>query len=108
MNWIKLKDRTPDFRRDTVTGKREARFGPQGRDIPARNHGPHARPRPPRSARLLQLGPVPSQRDTLRGDGFPDDLPVRSLCRRMVCTVCGMIGADVRPDWSPHANKRHV
>jgi hypothetical protein len=26
----------------------------------------------------------------------------------MVCTVCGMIGADVRPDWSPHVNKRHV
>jgi hypothetical protein len=39
MNWIKLKDRTPDFRRDTVTGKRDARLGPQGRDIPARNHG---------------------------------------------------------------------
>jgi hypothetical protein len=39
---------------------------------------------------------------TLTGDRFPDDLPVRSLCRRMVCTVCGMIGADVRPDWSPH------
>jgi uncharacterized C2H2 Zn-finger protein len=26
----------------------------------------------------------------------------------MVCTKCGMIGADVRPDWSPHVNKRHV
>jgi hypothetical protein len=44
----------------------------------------------------------------LSGDGFPDDLPVRSLCDRMVCTVCGMIGADVRPNWSPHVNKRHV
>src|SRR6266851_2244725 len=22
-----------------------------------------------------------------------------SLCPRMVCTRCGMIGADVRPDW---------
>jgi hypothetical protein len=33
----------------------------------------------------------------MNGDAFPDDLPVRSLCRRMVCTVCGMIGADVRP-----------
>jgi hypothetical protein len=27
---------------------------------------------------------------------------------RMVCTRCGMIGADVRPDWGPHVNKRHV
>jgi hypothetical protein len=35
---------------------------------------------------------------TLNGDCFPDDMPVRSLCRRMVCTRCGMIGADVRPD----------
>jgi hypothetical protein len=26
----------------------------------------------------------------------------------MVCTRCGMICADVRPDWSPHLNKRHV
>jgi hypothetical protein len=23
-----------------------------------------------------------------------------------VCTRCGMIGADVRPDWGPHVNKR--
>ena len=45
---------------------------------------------------------------TMNGDSLPDDLPVRSLCGRMVCTVCGMIGADVRPDWSPHVNKLHV
>jgi hypothetical protein len=41
----------------------------------------------------------------LSGDGFPDDLPVRSLCPRMVCTRRGMIGTDVRPAWSPHINK---
>ena len=35
---------------------------------------------------------------TMNGDCLPDDVPVRSLCRRMVCTECGMIGADVRPD----------
>jgi len=23
----------------------------------------------------------------------------------MVCTACGLIGADVRPDWSAHTNK---
>jgi len=45
---------------------------------------------------------------TMSGDWLPDDLPVRSLCGRMVCTHCGYIGADVRPDWSPHVNKRHV
>jgi len=33
---------------------------------------------------------------TMNGDGFPDDLPVRSLCGRMVCTVCGYIaGAEI-------------
>jgi uncharacterized C2H2 Zn-finger protein len=35
-----------------------------------------------------------------------DSPAVRSLCSRMVCTRCGMIGADVRPDWSSHVNKR--
>jgi hypothetical protein len=45
---------------------------------------------------------------TLSGDCFPDDLPVRSLCRQVVCTRCGHIGADVRPDWGPYVNKRRV
>jgi hypothetical protein len=44
----------------------------------------------------------------MNADWLPDVTPVRSLCRRMVCTQCGMIGADVRPDWGPHVNKRHV
>ena len=35
----------------------------------------------------------------LNADWLADDVPVRSLCPRMVCTVCGLIGADVRPDW---------
>jgi hypothetical protein len=45
---------------------------------------------------------------TVNADWLTDETPVRSLCRRMVCTRCGMIGADVRPDWSPHVNKRHA
>src|SRR6266446_3829007 len=40
-------------------------------------------------------------------DWLPDETPVRSLCPRMVCTACGLIGADVRPDWSPPTNGRH-
>jgi hypothetical protein len=39
-------------------------------------------------------------------DALPDDTPVRSLCPHMVCTRCGLIGADVRPDWSPHTNPK--
>jgi len=34
----------------------------------------------------------------MNADWLPDRTPVRSLCSRMVYTVCGMIGADVRPD----------
>jgi hypothetical protein len=44
----------------------------------------------------------------MNGDWLADDVSVRSLCQRMVCTKCGMIGADVRPDWRPHVNKRWV
>jgi hypothetical protein len=44
----------------------------------------------------------------MNADWLPDHTAVRSLCPRMVCTRCGMIGADVRPDWGPHVNKRHV
>jgi hypothetical protein len=41
----------------------------------------------------------------INADWLPDETSVRSLCARMVCTRCGMIGADVRPDWGPHVNK---
>jgi hypothetical protein len=42
----------------------------------------------------------------MNGDHLPDETAVRSLGARMVCTRCGHIGADVRPDWSPHVNRR--
>jgi hypothetical protein len=31
---------------------------------------------------------------------YSDDVPVTSFGRRMVCTVCGAIGADARPNWN--------
>ena len=45
---------------------------------------------------------------SMNADWLSNATPVRSLCRRMVCTRCGMIGADVRPDWGPHVNKPRV
>ena len=45
---------------------------------------------------------------TFNADWLPDETPVRSLCHRMVCTRCGVIGADVRPDWGPHVNKPRI
>jgi len=32
-------------------------------------------------------------------DHLPGDLTVKSFGPRMVCTKCGTIGADVRPNW---------
>jgi hypothetical protein len=36
-------------------------------------------------------------------NGFPDDVVVSSFGPRMVCTVCGAIGADARPNWNERA-----
>jgi hypothetical protein len=44
---------------------------------------------------------------TLNADWLPDDTVLLTLDPRMVCTKCGLIGADVRPDWSPHTSRRH-
>jgi hypothetical protein len=30
---------------------------------------------------------------------WPDHVPVPTFGPRMVCTSCGIIGADVRPNW---------
>jgi hypothetical protein len=32
-------------------------------------------------------------------DRWPDHVPVPSFGPRMVCTRCGIIGADARPNW---------
>ena len=37
---------------------------------------------------------------TLNADHLPDETAIRQLGARMVCTRCGLIGADVRPDTS--------
>jgi hypothetical protein len=31
--------------------------------------------------------------------GYPDDVPVPSFGPRIVCTICGAIGADERSNW---------
>jgi hypothetical protein len=32
-------------------------------------------------------------------EAFPDEVPVPSFGPRMVCTGCGIVGADARPNW---------
>jgi hypothetical protein len=35
----------------------------------------------------------------LSADHWPDDVPMPTFGPRMVCTRCGIIGADARPNW---------
>ena len=43
-----------------------------------------------------------SHRARMNADFLADDTVRLALEPRMVCTACGLMGADVRPDWSPH------
>lgn len=47
---------------------------------------------------------------TLEFEWLSDDTIAKSLDARMVCTKCGLIGADVRPDWpsKPHPGNHVV
>jgi hypothetical protein len=36
-------------------------------------------------------------------DRYSDHLPVPAFGPRMVCTACGFIGADARPDWNSYS-----
>ena len=39
----------------------------------------------------------------LEVEAWPDYVPVPAFRRRMVCTRCGIIGADARPNWKEQA-----
>jgi hypothetical protein len=44
----------------------------------------------------------------LKPDWLPDHTALPALYSRMVCTACGLIGADVRPGLdAPHRQRRH-
>jgi hypothetical protein len=38
-------------------------------------------------------------RTIMSADPWSDDVPVPTFGPRMVCTNCGIIGADARPHW---------
>jgi hypothetical protein len=44
---------------------------------------------------------------TMNADHLPDETPIRPLGWHVVCTRCGHVGADARPDWSRHVNNQH-
>jgi hypothetical protein len=41
-------------------------------------------------------------------DTYPETEPVLAFGPRMVCTGCGMIGADARPNWREQHNPGQV
>jgi len=56
----------------------------------------HARERRAVIARLLQRL---SAHHRVQVDAYSEAIPVPAFGPRMVCTGCGMIGADARPNW---------
>ena len=43
--------------------------------------------------------------DVLRVEPWPDDVYVPSFGRRMVCTRCGIVDANARPNWKERATE---
>jgi hypothetical protein len=46
------------------------------------------------------LSPYCHHSAVMEVDVYDGAVPVKSFQRRMVCTRCGPIGADVRPNWT--------
>jgi hypothetical protein len=38
-------------------------------------------------------------------EAWPDHVPAPAFGPRMVCTCCGIIGADARPNWKEQARR---
>ena len=106
-NWIKSKNpNAPAVKREAEEDWGDGR--PPTRNIRAPVTLGHIRSHDCRDLLVYCNSGRCHHRATMNADHLPADLPVRSLCGRMVCTRCGYIGADVRPDWRPHVNKRYV
>ena len=41
----------------------------------------------------------------MSADPYPDRVPMPRFGPRMVCTRCGIIGADARPNWREQAER---
>jgi hypothetical protein len=52
------------------------------------------------------LAPYCHHKAHIDGKRWPDDYDVKWLEPLMVCTQCGLVGADVRPDWSPMVSRK--
>ena len=66
----RIGSRARVHRRLRQNGKKRTGGNGQTRDVPARNHGAHSRPRLSRSARVLRFGSMPSRRKNCLAGGF--------------------------------------
>jgi hypothetical protein len=41
-------------------------------------------------------------------DAFGDAIPVLAFGPRMVCTSCGIVGADARPNWKERSQRESL
>jgi hypothetical protein len=41
-------------------------------------------------------------------DRWRDEVPLPSLGPRMVCSSCGIVGADVRPNWAERVQRESL
>jgi len=49
--------------------------------------------------RVVQVSAAGHHKAVLPADDWPDTVLVRAFGPRMVCTACGIVGADGRPNW---------
>jgi hypothetical protein len=59
-----------------------------------------------RRLRVYCLAPYCHHSAVIDADAFDASLRVKSFEPWMVCTRCGLIGADVRPNWSDKPRNR--
>ena len=44
----------------------------------------------------------------INADAFDDAMPLPAFGPRMVCTGCGIVGADVRPNWQERSGRESL
>jgi hypothetical protein len=44
----------------------------------------------------------------VEADRWQDKTAVRALCQKAICTKCGIIGADVRPNWQERSQRESL
>jgi len=91
-----------------------AAFAGSGHGIlPSMSTRARSQPGPPMTLGNMRANGVRSldvchHRAILSADLWPDHVPVPSFGSRMVCTRCGTIGADARPNWQEQPQRESL